>query len=371
MQKKVCHLTTVHSIDDVRIFRKECTSLAANGFNVTLIACGNESFEEIKNGVKRILLNIPVKNRLQRFFKRSKAVYKKALEVDADIYHFHDPELLPVGLKLKRKGKKVIFDSHEFYGEQIKEKPYLPKILRNIIAILYMRYEAYICKRIDAVIQVCTLNGKDYFENRSKKTIFITNTPVLQQNTLVNAIPFENREYAIYIGGLTFNRGITHLIEAVGFAKVKLILGGNFQSIIYRDELKKLNGYTFVSYKGFLSADEINYNLNQSFTGISTLLHVSQYHKIDTFPTKVYDYMAAGIPVIISDTDYAKKMVEKYHMGICVSPTDIEGIANAIKYLQNNKEIARQMGENGRRAFEEKFNWQVEEKKLLKLYNSL
>ena len=95
MHRKVCHLTSVHSIDDGRIFRKECTSLAANGFDVTLIAFGENSFEDIKNGVKRISLNLPVKNRLQRFFKRSKTIYKKALDIDADIYHFHDPELLP------------------------------------------------------------------------------------------------------------------------------------------------------------------------------------------------------------------------------------------------------------------------------------
>lgn len=93
MKYKVCHFTTVHSINDGRIFFKECTSLAANGFDVTLIACGDKAFEDVKNGVKRILLKVPVKNRLQRFFKRSKAVYKKALEVDADIYHFQNFKL--------------------------------------------------------------------------------------------------------------------------------------------------------------------------------------------------------------------------------------------------------------------------------------
>jgi hypothetical protein len=110
---KVCHLTSVHPIDDVRIFHKECISLAKNGYDVTLIACGEREYEEIKNGVKCISLYVPVKNRLERMIKRPKAIYKKALEIDTYIYHFHDPELLPLGKKLKRKGKKVIYDAHK------------------------------------------------------------------------------------------------------------------------------------------------------------------------------------------------------------------------------------------------------------------
>ena len=103
MFNSICHLTSVQSINDVRIFTKECTSLANAGFNVTLIACGETAFEDTANGVKRISLHVPVKNRLQRFLKRPKAVFKKALEVNADIYHFLDPELLPAWLILMRK----------------------------------------------------------------------------------------------------------------------------------------------------------------------------------------------------------------------------------------------------------------------------
>ena len=98
--KSVCHITSVHPINDVRIFHKECKSLAAAGFNVTLIACGDNYLETYNEGVKQIVLNIPVKNRVERMISRSNAIYIKALELDADIYHFHDPELLNIGLKL-------------------------------------------------------------------------------------------------------------------------------------------------------------------------------------------------------------------------------------------------------------------------------
>ncbi len=91
----VCHLTSVHPVEDVRIFHKECVSLAKHGFDVTLVACGEPAYKQNKNGVNVVSLDVPVKNRFERMTKRTRAVYKKALEVDADIYHFHDPELLP------------------------------------------------------------------------------------------------------------------------------------------------------------------------------------------------------------------------------------------------------------------------------------
>lgn len=371
MQKKVCHLTSVHSIDDTRIFTKECTSLASNSYDVTIIACGSVAFVDVKNDVKRISLKVPVKNRFQRIFKRSKAVYKKAIEVNADIYHFHDPELLPIGLKLKNKGKKVIFDSHEFYGEQIKEKQYIPKMIRRLISFIYMKYEGYVCRRIDVTIQVCTLSGKNYFENRARRTIFITNAPIFEADEEENIASYESREFVTYIGGLTVNRGATNVIKAAALAEVDLILCGKFESEKYHEQLKLLNAYSVVKYKGFLTNEEIKSLFKKCFAGLSTLLHISQYPKIDTFPTKIYDYMAAGLPVIMSDTQYARMMVEKYKIGICVNPTNIEEIAEAIKYLKENKEIAAQMGKNGRAAFEKEFNWQKEEEKLIELYHSL
>lgn len=154
---KICHLTSVHPIDDVRIFVKECISLATNGFDVTLIACGDNAFEDIKNGVKRISLCVPVKNRLQRMIRRSKAVYQKALEIDADIYHFHDPELLPIGVKLKRKGKKVVYDSHEDTPVLIRSRLWIPAIVRGSISFLFKKYENKIAKECDAIISVTPL----------------------------------------------------------------------------------------------------------------------------------------------------------------------------------------------------------------------
>lgn len=117
---KLCHLTSVHSRFDIRIFHKECASLARKGFMVNLVVADGKG-DEVNNGVA--IHDVGSSNgRFDRMRRAPNRVLKKALSLDAEIYHFHDPELIPVGLGLKRHGKKVVFDVHEDYVSQIREK---------------------------------------------------------------------------------------------------------------------------------------------------------------------------------------------------------------------------------------------------------
>ena len=147
---KVCHLTTAHSSHDIRILKKECVSLANNGFDVTLIAPNCK--EEVIEGVNIQSLNIKVTGRFSRFFKVAKKLYEKALVLNADIYHFHDPDFMFYGVKLIRKNKKVIYDIHEDYPLNILEKHWIPKILRPLVSFIYSEIEKYSIKKYTALM---------------------------------------------------------------------------------------------------------------------------------------------------------------------------------------------------------------------------
>lgn len=366
-----------HKMNDMRIFEKECKSLAKGGFEVTLIGFGDTAKTETIDGVHCISLYYPIKNNLELLRKRNKLIYNAALEVDATLYHIHEPELLPVGMKLKRKGKIVIFDSHEFYGWQLRDNIHKIKIVKvspafmRILGKLYMHYEARICKRIDAVIQVCTMNGVDYFANRCKNSLFIRNLPNSTDYRRKTPVDFSGDISIAMIGGITKERGVTQLVEAAYQAGAKLLLAGKFMPKTYQEELEQRLEYQCVDYKGFLNKDGMIALLEQANIGASTLLNVGQYDKIDTFATKVYDYMAMELPVIISNTEFAQKANEKYHFAICVNPNNPNEISEAINWLRTHPEQAIEMGKNGRKAIEEEFNWEKESEKLMEFYKML
>ena len=367
---KICHLTTAHSRYDDRIFIKECTSLANAGYDVTLLVADGKQ-DEIKNGVKIISVSDIRKSRFQRIIKSSNVMYKKALIVDADIYHLHDPELLPLARKMKKAGKKVIFDSHENYPAQIKVKGYIPYILRSVISGIYKTYETETAKMIDAVITPCTFfDGVDIFEGRCQKTEIISNAPLLSEfYDKYQEEKNENKAPSVcHVGGLTYSRGITHLIKAAYKANVKLILGGKFSPASYETEVKQMPEYSSVDYRGHLTRDQVLKLYKESTIGAATILNIGQYNTGDNFATKVYEYMSMGLPVIITKYPYAEKMIQKYDFGISVNPDNVDEIAQAIRYLIYNPNKAKEMGENGRRAVLEEFNWDIEVKKLFNLY---
>lgn len=374
---KVCHLASKHKMNDMRIFEKECKSLAKGGFEVTLIGFGETPKTEMIDGVRCISLHCPIKNDLELLRKRNKMSLEAALQVDADIYHLHEPELLPVGLKLKKKGKTVIFDSHEFYGWQLRDNIHKIKIIKTPAFVmrwfgkLYMRYEKRVCMKLDAVIQVCTMNGMDYFANRCRKSLFIRNLPSIFDYSRKTPVDFAGKPAIAMIGGITKERGITQLVKATHQAGGTLLLAGAFYPKSYESELHQMPEFECVDYKGFLDKDGMVALLEQANIGASTLLNVGQYDKIDTFPTKVYDYMSMELPVVLSNTEYAQRMNDKYHFGICVNPDDDKEIGQAFAWLHAHPEQAKAMGKNGRKAIEADFNWEKESEKLIEFYKGL
>lgn len=371
---KVCHLSSAHAPNDTRIFHKQCASLAKAGYQVSFVVKAKDAQSvgcTTQKGVQVIQVPVDSSSRLKRMLFGAKAVYQKALEVDADIYEFHDPELLPYGLKLAKKGKKVIFDSHEDYPTQIMEKEWIPAFLRRMISSAYRAYETHVVKQLDAVLFPCTKNGINIFENRAKRVVILSNAVMLEEMTAPQQEVQKSGDTICCTGSLTYQRGITHLIRAAHQAGVKLILAGQYSSEEYRRELEAMPEYSCVEYLGYIGRQELAQVYARSSIGMSTILNVGQYASLDNFPTKVYEYMAAGLPVIVSDYPFMRRSVQQDDFGIAVDPADVQAVAQAIRTILSDPQRAQQMGENGRQAVLQKYNWDIELKKLLELYGSL
>jgi glycosyltransferase involved in cell wall biosynthesis len=361
---KICHITTVHKPSDVRIFHKQCCSLQKNGFSVELIA-PNVQKKSLK-GIKLIGLKPMKKNRLYRMFKLSKVAYELALETNANIYHFHDPELLRIGLKLIGKGKKVIYDVHEDLPRQILTKHWINPFLRKTISFLIEKYENYAARKMSAVISA-TSHITQRFIKINNQSININNYPIISE--FKNLQTKKSFNHIVYSGGISKQRGIVEIIKAIENSEIKLLLAGEFLDPNLEKELKALKGWGNVNYLGFLNRIEISSLYHKSNIGMVTL-HPTLNYK-DSLPVKMFEYMAAGIPVIASDFEKWKEIIINHNCGMTVNPNDPIEIKNAIDYLINNPAEAKKMGENGIKAVKEIYNWSIEEKKLLALYRTL
>ena len=371
--KKVAHLTSAHPRYDQRILWRECCSLRAHGYDVTLVVNDAQENEILENGVRILSTGFVPQGRRQRMTAGVSKVYELGIAQGADIYHLHDPELLQIALRLKRRGKKVIFDSHEFYGEQIKSREYIPKIARSFIAKSYHIYETYVCERLDGVIVPAFYDGNETFSGRAKRIAHVNNCPRWAEYGATIIPTYAERKGICYSGGLSENRGITNLVDAGKRVGVKILLAGRFSSTVYEKQILDGASTDEVEYIGYVNGREEVFSFYaRCAIGVGLLIDDGQYGKMEGLPTKVYEYMAAEMPVLISDFPYNRKIIEKHRFGLVANPTDVEDIAAKITWLLEHPEEAEEMGKNGKRLLEAEFTWErAAEPELLRLYREI
>lgn len=306
---------------------------------------------------------------MARMFKATERVFQKGLSLQADVYHLHDPELLPIGLRLKRLGKTVIFDSHEDLPAQIRSKPYLGPVSLRVLSIAAGLFMNYACRRLDGIV-AATPTIRDKFLPLNARTVDVNNYPVPDE-LYVGASWDERQLEVCYVGDITAGRGIREIVRACESVEtpVRLTIGGSFSEPALEAEVRTYPGWGRVNMLGFLSRDRVREILGRCMAGLVTL-H-PQVNYLDALPVKMFEYMAAGIPVIASDFPLWRKIVEGSGCGICVDPRNPRAISKAIDYLVNHPKDARAMSANGRQAVLQRYNWGSEEEKLRKFYSVL
>lgn len=363
----VGHLTTVHPRRDVRILLKECRSLARAGYRVILIVADGKGAEV--DGDVAIVDVGAASSRLDRMTSATRRVLDKALELELDICHLHDPELMPIGLKLKRVGKRVIFDAHEDVPKQLLNKPYLSAWVRRALSWGFGAYESWACRQFDAIV-AATPFIRDKFLGMNPLSVDVSNFPLLGE--LNSDIEWEDKcRQVCYVGGISAIRGVRELVAAMEEVRsgARLQLCGSFSEPDVEADVKQRPGWSAVDELGYLDRAAVREVLGRCVAGLVTLHPLPNY--LDSQPIKMFEYMSAGIPVIASDFPLWREIVVGSQCGVCVDPMNPHEIARAIDLLVNDPERARRMGENGRAAIRDRYNWSAEERKLLRLYGEL
>ncbi|NQU27082.1 MAG: glycosyltransferase [Candidatus Marinimicrobia bacterium] len=375
MKPKICILTSSHPPLDKRIYNKEALSLVKMGFEIDIIAPTKLNCRDDNNiniiGFTRVAKRVLFPVNWIR-------IYRLALKRRYSIYHFHDPDLLLLGIILKIvTSRPVIYDVHEHYPERI-----LQYWQQNIfIQLLRMFFENFenLCSRI--IHNTIVVENSQHYRFVKLKCNVIKLFNYAKMDDYVATIASKrgyNNNVAIHIGSLQQSRGAMEFIQIAKLVyklnkKIKLVFVDWFYVKKERDlfyaALENEQAQKYIKIIPPVQSNQITNLLESADLGLSLLLPIGQSRK--AIPTKLFEYMACGLPIIAEASPYNQQFVEKNDCGILVNHNDIEGFANAIVRLIANKELMRTMGANGKKAFIAKYNWELQENKLREYYQEL
>lgn len=312
----------------------------------------------------------PRLRRLQRMTLGGWRIVSAILKAKPQIAHFHDPELIPWGILLRLYGIKVIYDVHEDYPHAVSQNFSLPALARALLPPIVKAAEFAASRLFDGIVtvtpQIASRFPKDV-------TVLVRNWPKLSEFCSISCQPMKDRPPEVaYIGTITANRNIFGMLEALARSynsNTVLRLAGHFPVASDEQLARDHQAWKNVRFDGWLSRDQVTSTLSNVRAGLVIIKPVE--HEMLTYPIKLFEYMAAGLPVIASNFPVWREIIQDAGCGVLVDPTDPTDIARAIDWIIDNPNEAERMGENGRRAILTKYNWESEVGALYKLYDRL
>jgi glycosyltransferase involved in cell wall biosynthesis len=364
---RIVHLTTVHPRHDIRIFRKECVSLARAGYEVVQVV-GDGQGDAQEEGVRIVDIGARPAGRLARMRQQPARALQAVRALAPALVHFHDPELLPVGVRLAREGLKVVYDAHEDVPRQMLTKQWIPALLRRPLSLAFEAYENRQVRHLSAVVGA-TPHIADRFAAVARRAVNVSNFPFLHE-LAPPAEPRPREKAVCYVGGIFRTRGAFSMVRALPHVPdVRLLLCGKFEDAATEAELRAEPGWAQVDYLGVVGREQVREVMARSRAGLVTLLPLPSY--LDSLPIKMFEYMSAELPVIASGFELWRGIVERHGCGLCVDPADSAAIARAIRRLVDDEGEAARMGQAGRAAVHAHYHWPRAEEELLKLYREL
>ncbi|NIA22337.1 MAG: glycosyltransferase [Anaerolineaceae bacterium] len=367
---KVAHLTSFHPPYDTRVGCRECRALAEAGYEVVIVAaCDPSEAAACDIEVRRIP---KPKTRPGRLLVTLPGILRAAMREKARVYHFHDPELIPVGLLLKLCGKKVIYDVHEDVPRQVMTFDFLPPMVRRLVSVCVAATEWVGARCFDRIIAATPTIAARFPPG---KTVTIHNYPIADELTTAAPRPYRERPMRVaYVGGLSAYYGLREMVRAMGhlddLPEARLSLAGRaFSPPELEDQCRQLPGWERVDFVGWRTREQLSAMLDNSRVGLVVIHPTHNYRQ--AYPTKLFEYMSAGLPVVASDFPVWRQFVESADCAILVDPLDPEAIAGAVRRLLENPDQAEAMGRRGREAIVQSYNWELEAEKLRECYRQL